>query len=36
MSYYTGYHLKQALAGVLILSGFIPKIAVRTLYSDLL
>ncbi|KAF1325498.1 Acyl-protein thioesterase, partial [Globisporangium splendens] len=27
MSYYTGYHLKQALAGVLILSGFIPKIA---------
>lgn len=29
MSYFTGYQLKTALAGVLVLSGYIPKMQVR-------
>lgn len=33
MAYYTGYQMKTALAGVLILSGYIPKMQV-CVYSD--
>lgn len=29
MSYFTGYQMKKALAGVLVLSGYIPKMQVR-------